>query len=211
MTRKLYRSVHGKMIGGVASGLADYFNVDVTFVRIAFLVSLLFGGVGLLAYVVCWISAPKSNDVVITIDDESGDVTYREARRTSVIGGIAKAIGAFVCMAFIWDNTFDSWDGFGVTIFIVGLAIGMYFLWRNGSFNIGERIGLHRSSANRRIAGVFGGLAEKWGVDATLLRIAGVVLLFAGVGLVIPVYFLYSLLVPRSESHADEPRPIVVA
>lgn len=211
MTRRLHRSVHGKMIAGVASGLADYFNVDVTFIRIGFLISLLFGGVGLLAYVACWIAAPKNKDVVITIDDESGDITYRESRRGSAIGGLAKAFAAFICMAIIWDNAFDSWDGFGVSVFIVGLAIGMYFLWRNGSFNIGERIGLHRSSANRRIAGVFGGLAEKWSVDATLLRIAGVVLMFAGVGVVIPVYFLYALLVPRSESTPDEPRRIVVA
>jgi phage shock protein C len=52
-TRRLYRSRSEKMIGGVAGGLAEYLDVDVSLVRFALL-----GGGGLLAYIVLWIIMP---------------------------------------------------------------------------------------------------------------------------------------------------------
>lgn len=58
MTRRLYRSGKDKMLGGIAGGLADYFEVDVTLVRLIVLVTVLAGGVGLFAYLVAWIIIP---------------------------------------------------------------------------------------------------------------------------------------------------------
>jgi len=58
MTEKLYRSNQVKMIGGVCGGLADYFNVDVTLVRLIVLVAAFAGGVGFLAYLVAWVIIP---------------------------------------------------------------------------------------------------------------------------------------------------------
>ena len=46
----LRRAYHGRMLAGVAAGLADYLNVDVTIVRVAFVVSTFFGGAGIAAY-----------------------------------------------------------------------------------------------------------------------------------------------------------------
>lgn len=47
------------MIAGVCSGLADYFDIDVTWIRIAFVVAVMAGASGLLAYIVLWIAVPK--------------------------------------------------------------------------------------------------------------------------------------------------------
>lgn len=55
--RKLYRS-RNKKIGGVCQGLADYFNVDVTVVRLVAVLALFFVGGGLLAYLLLWIFIP---------------------------------------------------------------------------------------------------------------------------------------------------------
>ena len=44
MEKKLQRNQQDKMIAGVCSGLADYFDVDVTWVRIAFVVAVMVGG-----------------------------------------------------------------------------------------------------------------------------------------------------------------------
>ena len=55
--RKLYRSRNGR-IGGVCQGLADYFNIDVTIVRVIFVIALLFVGGGLLAYLLLWLVVP---------------------------------------------------------------------------------------------------------------------------------------------------------
>lgn len=61
MERKLYRDEHRKMVGGVCAGLADYFSIDVSIVRIIFLVSLCLKGAGALPYIVLWIVLPKKN------------------------------------------------------------------------------------------------------------------------------------------------------
>jgi phage shock protein C len=48
-----------KMIWGVCSGLADYFQLDPTLVRLAFLIALLFFGTGLLLYVILAVVMPS--------------------------------------------------------------------------------------------------------------------------------------------------------
>ncbi|MDN3585855.1 PspC domain-containing protein [Pedobacter aquatilis] len=63
MEKKLFRNEHDKMIAGVASGLADYMQVEVTIVRLLFALSaIFFAGGGLIAYVVMWIIVPVNND-----------------------------------------------------------------------------------------------------------------------------------------------------
>ncbi len=47
------------MIGGVAGGLGEYFDIDPTLVRIIFIVSLFLGGSGILAYIILWIVVPE--------------------------------------------------------------------------------------------------------------------------------------------------------
>ncbi len=59
MNKKLYRSNKEKMLGGVAGGLAEYFSIDPTLVRIIFVVSLFAGGAGVLAYIILWIVVPE--------------------------------------------------------------------------------------------------------------------------------------------------------
>ena len=58
--RKLYRDVDNKGVAGVCSGLAWYFNIDVTIIRIIMLVALLAGTSGFWIYLVLWIAVPKA-------------------------------------------------------------------------------------------------------------------------------------------------------
>ena len=57
--RKLHRSRKDKKIAGVAGGLAEYFNVDPTLIRILFVVLAIFGGAGLVLYLAMWIIVPQ--------------------------------------------------------------------------------------------------------------------------------------------------------
>jgi phage shock protein C len=61
--RKLYRSRDQRMLAGVCGGLAEYFNVDVTVIRVLFLVLSVFGGTGLVIYVVMWLIVPDVSKV----------------------------------------------------------------------------------------------------------------------------------------------------
>ena len=57
----LSRSRNG-MIGGVAAGLSDAFGIDVTLVRLAFVLISLFLGGGLLLYIALWVILPREDD-----------------------------------------------------------------------------------------------------------------------------------------------------
>lgn len=57
--KKLQRSSANKKIFGVCAGFAEYFDVDVTIMRIIFLVLLLCAGGGLLAYLICALVMPE--------------------------------------------------------------------------------------------------------------------------------------------------------
>lgn len=56
--KKLYRVRNGKMIAGLCSGLGEYFNVDPTIVRLAWVLFAFLGGCGILAYLIAWIIVP---------------------------------------------------------------------------------------------------------------------------------------------------------
>ena len=56
--RRLYRNPKDKVLGGVCSGLANYFDIDPVIVRLIMVVLFLGAGIGLLAYVIAWIVIP---------------------------------------------------------------------------------------------------------------------------------------------------------
>ena len=58
--KKLYLDVEDRKMGGVCSGLAAYFDIDVTLIRIIFLAGLVAGGFGFWLYIIIWIVAPKA-------------------------------------------------------------------------------------------------------------------------------------------------------
>ena len=60
--KKLQRNTRNKVIGGVCSGLADYFGIDTALIRVLFVVILLCGGMGLLIYCILWIAMPANRD-----------------------------------------------------------------------------------------------------------------------------------------------------
>jgi phage shock protein PspC (stress-responsive transcriptional regulator) len=55
----LRRAYNGRMLAGVAAGIADYLNVDVTLIRIAFVVFTFLGGAGIPAYLACLLLIPE--------------------------------------------------------------------------------------------------------------------------------------------------------
>lgn len=62
--KKLYRDGDHKILGGVCSGLAAYFNLDVTLIRILFAFTAFFYGITIFLYIVLWIAMPKARYVM---------------------------------------------------------------------------------------------------------------------------------------------------
>jgi phage shock protein PspC (stress-responsive transcriptional regulator) len=58
-SKRLYRTREGRIVAGVCSGIAAYFGIDSTLVRLAFAVLTIFGGAGILIYLLAWIVIPE--------------------------------------------------------------------------------------------------------------------------------------------------------
>ena len=69
-TKKLHRSQNDKIIAGIAGGLAEYFEVDPTIIRLIFVLITLFGGSGVLLYLILWVLIPKDSEGKMVIDKD---------------------------------------------------------------------------------------------------------------------------------------------
>jgi phage shock protein PspC (stress-responsive transcriptional regulator) len=128
--RKLFRDLNRKLVGGVASGIANYFRVDPLWIRLLFLATLLdllalpgsLSGPTFIAYVILWLVVPGT--YVSPEEDQKVKKLYRDPD-TRVIGGVSAGIAAF----FGIDATVVRLL-FVLSIFFFGTGVLLYFiLW----------------------------------------------------------------------------------
>jgi phage shock protein PspC (stress-responsive transcriptional regulator) len=60
--KRLYRRREGRVVAGVCAGLAAYFGIDVTLVRLAFAVATIVWGLGVLIYLIAWAVIPEEGE-----------------------------------------------------------------------------------------------------------------------------------------------------
>ncbi len=72
--KKLYRDGNDKFLGGVSSGIAHYFSVDVIWIRLAWLVAAFGFGFGFIVYPILWILLPQANTTAEKLEMEGEDV-----------------------------------------------------------------------------------------------------------------------------------------
>jgi phage shock protein C len=68
MEKKLYRIREGKKIAGVCGGIAEYFAIDPTIIRLIWALVSLFAGAGILVYIVCAFVIPEKTTNYIDVD-----------------------------------------------------------------------------------------------------------------------------------------------
>lgn len=94
-TKKLYRSETNKVIAGVCGGMGEYFDIDPVLVRVIWLLLVIFGGGGLLAYFICWLIIPtKSNlkDDPSTGDTIKNNVVEMKATAKDAVEKVKEAV-----------------------------------------------------------------------------------------------------------------------
>ena len=115
--RKLSRNSMNKVIGGVCSGLAEFFGLDVALVRIAFVIAFMFASFGFWLYIILWIVLPDGQQ---TIDNgqqifgqsqsqQSESVSKSESKVKSVLAGsfviligLLFLINNFIPINWVW-------------------------------------------------------------------------------------------------------------
>ena len=132
-SKRLYRSNTDKVIGGVSGGLANYLSVDPVLIRVAFVLLTLFGGGGILIYIVMWIAIPaevidykaafnKDQDIKTTPVEKATPVKTDQSNTALIAGVILIILG----MLFLADrlipfyNLHDFWP---VILIFVGILV----------------------------------------------------------------------------------------
>lgn len=72
--RKIYRSRKDKMVGGVCGGVAEYFDIDPTIVRLVAVLLFFAEGIGLLLYIVSWVVIPERSGSAKNYDERTNTI-----------------------------------------------------------------------------------------------------------------------------------------
>ncbi|MEA3423676.1 MAG: PspC domain-containing protein [Bacillota bacterium] len=123
MEKKLYRSRENKVVSGVCGGIAEYFDIDATLIRLLWAITILFAGTGILAYVLCILIIPEApmdkvkededEDENAVVDDEETTNEKREIIKenknsTYGVGLIFIAVGMmFIARKIFWWLNID--------------------------------------------------------------------------------------------------------
>jgi phage shock protein C len=191
----MYKSRKDRVIDGVCSGLAEYLQVDVTLVRVLWTVSIFIGGLGIIAYIAAMIIVPVNPDHLRLKSEE------KVKRNTGFIWGILLiVVGLYFLidwldLDYFWDGGFGFhriswWDGHwgGIwpwLIIIAGVVYIVYALSKdkekktvvNGKEK--QTYGakkLQRSTDNKMLFGVCGGLGHYFNLDPTIIRVVLIII-----------------------------------
>lgn len=131
MTKRLYKIPAQAQITGVAAGIADYFNIDPTVVRVLFVVAaFLTEGLAVVAYFVLAIILPVNGDVTSSASDRSGNVFTANSSSSlrNWLGLGLIILGGWYLLSYLWPGILVvSWN---VVWPVVIIAIGIIILTR---------------------------------------------------------------------------------
>lgn len=131
MTKRLQRPPDKAMIGGVCAGIADYFEVDPTWLRLLAVLLIFASGFGLVAYIVAWIVIPRGALAAVGENptvESANFVPLRQESPSRGMGFIPGIVLILLGMVFLFDELFwwFDWD-YVWPLLIVGAGVLMIF------------------------------------------------------------------------------------
>jgi phage shock protein C len=183
-TRRLFKSRKDKIVDGVCGGVAEYFQIDATIVRIIWAASFLINGVGLWAYVI--------GAIVIPPNPEHKDLKADEKKKHHpqfIVGTLLIVIGIlflFNSWSFplFWEWPFPvwHWEWWSIPWRILGplalIGLGLVYIFSvlkqdtAKAIETGNSVNrLQRPVQNRMVAGVCAAFAQYFHTDPTWIRI----------------------------------------
>jgi phage shock protein C len=137
-TKKLYRSDSNRILAGVAGGIAEYFNIDATIVRLAFFIMAFANGFGLLAYIIAWIVIPEHPDHKASKSDKADKFDEVERKIEAAAEDIARNVGGsnrgigivliLIGLFFLLQNILPNWFGFHLIWPVIIIVVGAWIL-----------------------------------------------------------------------------------
>ena len=91
--KKLYRSEKNRVIAGVCGGLGEYLNIDPTIVRLIFIVFSVWGGSGILIYLLAWVLVPTESSVDMNSNEViNKNVSEIKAKAQETVEKVKKSV-----------------------------------------------------------------------------------------------------------------------
>ena len=189
-THRLYRSSEGRVLAGVARGLAVHLGIDPLFVRLAFIVLAAANGAGVVAYGLFWVFAPQN-------PFEAGRPRNRERDLTMLLALGSLTVGGLLVLSALGLGLNP-----GLAVPLVTIGVGVAILWRQADDDSRERwrqaTGTSRLSGAARAAGgialvVVGGGAILFGpanLDGTAGGLLAALVVAAGLAIVSAPWWL---------------------
>src|SRR4051794_15553816 len=109
----MYRSTDGRVLAGVAQGLADHLGIDVLLVRVAFVLLAAAGGAGVVVYGLFWVFAPLGESATAAPRDRERDVTMLVALGALTVG----------LLVLLWALGLGLRPGVAVPLVAVGIGV----------------------------------------------------------------------------------------
>ena len=208
--KRLVRTRDDSVLAGVCGGFGRYFNLDSALVRLLWVFFTIFGGSGVLAYLVA----------VFIIPDESTakDVTPRRLidgfnDKTILWGVLVVLVGIILFFQHgdfinsIWRHFWNS--GINVLLAMIIIGTGVYFLYKERQkistmFGLGADMPLSLSDKDKQLAGVCGGIANSIGMDSTIIRFFWVYGTIMSVGIGLILYFILALVLPNKPAEVGQ-------
>lgn len=216
LQKRLYKSRHDKMIDGVCGGLAEYFGMSSSLIRVLFVFFGFFGGTGIIAYITAMILVPSNPDHApsqVLSDEDAYKIQDRKNVNYSMFWGIVLIILGGVLFLdeldvfeFRWFWHRFGWDFvFPVALIAVGLFLIMsrskLKTFENKIREAGSSSEFKRNSHNKKIWGVCSGIAAYSNVDVSIIRILWVVITCVTFPIGIIAYVLIAILTPDESNN----------
>ncbi len=225
--RYLYRSRTNRVISGVCGGMAEYLGIDVTLVRILFVLLAFVNGIGILLYLLVLLIIPANPN-----KEAATHVSSTGSKDAAILVGVLLILAGIYFLLqyyapfwlpfdFYWHWIF-SWRLFWPVLLIL---LGILYIWyasnraetekptsvpaktepeageqREKTIMSDRKKQLTRSRVNKKIAGVCGGMGEYFEIDPTWIRLGWLLVGLFHPPAAILVYIIMAIVVPYEET-----------
>jgi phage shock protein C len=224
--KRLYRSQTNKVISGVCGGLSEYLNVDITVVRLVWILLILLGGTGIIAYFLAWLIIPERP----IESGQAGTPIVHDFTAVRIFGFLFVGAGVAILLDNLDILSFHRWWHMSWEFVFPGLLIlaGIYFLTKRDKILTPRQAQeppvtseqppqdqtppaaptsseqpktkvLRRSLSDKKLFGICGGVGEYFDIDPTIIRIAYAVFTVFSGGTGILIYLAMYLVIPEGQ------------
>ena len=208
--KRLVRIRDDSVLAGVCGGFGQYFNLDSALLRLLWVFFTIFGGSGVLAYLLAVFIIPDE----LTAKDVAPRRLIDGINDKTILWGVLLVLVGIILffqhgdfINSIWSHFWN--NGINVLIALIIIGVGVYLLYQERQkistmFGLGSDMPLSLSEKDKQLAGICGGIAESIGMDSTIIRFfwAYVTIMSVGIGLIL--YFILALVLPNQRSEVSQ-------